>query len=268
MILCLDIGNSTVHGAVFDSDDPSDGCPGNDDKVLMEFRRSSESHATSDELGIFLRSVLRENAIRWRDIDQIAYCSVVPDAVHSIRNCCLKYFDTTPFVLRAGAKTGLNIKYRNPLEVGADRIANAIGATHLFPGRNVIVVDFGTATTFDVVTRHRDYLGGAILAGPRLSIDALGRGTAKLSAVEIIKPDQAIGRSTVENIQSGLYFGQIGMIKELTSRITAEAFADDTAPLVVGAGGFSGLFEDAGLFDEIVPDLVLRGVRCALRLNI
>jgi len=256
MILCLDVGNSTIHGAVFE-----------DDKVLMEFRRASESHATSDELGIFLRAVLRENAIDWRTIDRIAYCSVVPDAVHSLRNCCLKYFDTAPFVLRAGAKTGLNIKYRNPLEVGADRIANAVAATHLFPDRNVIVVDFGTATTFDVITRHRDYLGGAILAGPRLSIDALGRGTAKLSAVEIIKPAQAIGRSTVENIQSGLYFGQIGMIKELTQRITDEAFLDDTQPLIVGAGGFSGLFEDAGLFDDIVSDLVLRGVNFALRMN-
>jgi type III pantothenate kinase len=256
VILCLDVGNSTIHGAVFDGDD-----------LRMEFRRASEAHSTSDELGVFLRAVLRENAIDWRSIEQIAYCSVVPDAVHSLRNCCLKYFDTAPFVLRAGAKTGLNIKYRNPLEVGADRIANAIGAVHLFPDRNVIVVDFGTATTFDVITRDRDYLGGAILAGPRLSIDALGRGTAKLSAVEIIKPDQVIGRSTVENIQSGLYFGQIGMIKELTHRITAEAFAEGTPPLVVGAGGFSGLFEDAGLFDEIVPDLVLRGVNVALRMN-
>lgn len=255
MILCLDVGNSNIHGALFDRDD-----------VQFEFRRTTTS-ATSDELGLFLRGVLRENGYEWSTIERIGFCSVVPDAVHAIRNACRKYFDHEhPFVLAAGVKTGLRIRYRNPLEVGADRIANAIGVVARYPDRDAVVVDFGTATTFEVVTRDRDYLGGVIAAGPRLTVDALGRGTAKLSSVEIIEPDHVVGRSMVEGIQSGVYYGNVGMIKEVIARITDEVFAGER-PLVLGSGGFAGLFENAGLFDEVRADLVLRGVHAAMQLN-
>ncbi|MCM2282281.1 MAG: type III pantothenate kinase [Bdellovibrionaceae bacterium] len=255
MILCLDVGNTTIHGGVFDGD-----------TLEVQFRRTSEFRASSDELGLFLRGVLRENGVEHTQIQKIAVCSVVPDAIHSLRNCCIKYFGQTPFILQAGAKTGLKIKYRNPLEVGADRIADAIAATHLYPGRNLIVGDFGTATTFSAVTKEREFLGGVILAGLRLSMEALEEKTAKLPSVEIISMKQALGRSTVESLQSGLFFGQIGMAKELTRRITEEVFADDP-PIVIGTGGFSGLFEKSSLFDATVPDLVLRGLNLALKMN-
>ena len=256
MILSLDVGNTTIHGGVFDGD-----------HLKMQFRRTSEFRASSDELGIFLRSVLRENAIDPTSIRQIAICSVVPDAIHSLRNACLKYFSITPFLLQAGVRTGLKIKYRNPLEVGADRIANSIGATHLYPGENLLIVDFGTATTFCAVTREKEYLGGVIIAGLRISMEALETKTAKLPPVEIISMREALGRSTVESIQSGLYFGQIGTVREINERLTRECFAGDTKPRILATGGFAGLLEKEGLFDAVIPDLVLKGLNLALRMN-
>lgn len=256
MILSLDVGNTTIHGGVFDGD-----------VLKFQFRRTSEFHASSDELGVFLRSVLRENEIDPSRIQQIAICSVVPDAIHSLRNACLKYFSITPFLLQAGVKTGLKIKYRNPLEVGADRIANAIGATHLFPNENLLIVDFGTATTFCAVNREKEYLGGVIIAGLRISMEALETKTAKLPPVEIISMREALGRSTVESIQSGLYFGQIGTVREIKDRLTKECFSGDTKPRMIATGGFAGLLEKEGLFDDVVPDLVLKGLNLALRMN-
>lgn len=263
MILSLDVGNTTIHGGVFDGD-----------QLLTQFRRTSEFRASSDELGVFLRSVLRENNVDPVRIKQIAICSVVPDAIYSLRGACMKYFNINPFLLQAGVKTGLKIKYRNPLEVGADRIANAIAGTHIYPDRNLIIIDFGTATTFCTVNRDKEYLGGVILAGLKISMEALETKTAKLPPVEIIQMKQALGRSTIESIQSGLFFGQIGMVKEITRRLADECFIgahggshDKDKPLVLATGGFSGLFDKDGLFDAIVPDLVLKGLNIALLMN-
>ena len=260
MIISLDVGNTTMHGGLFEGD-----------QLKFQFRRTSDTKASSDEVGIFLRNVIRENGSDPSLVKQIAICSVVPDALHSIKGACQKYFGITPFLLQAGVKTGLKIKYRNPLEVGADRIADAIAATHLYPNRNLVVVDFGTATTVEVINRDREYLGGVILAGLRISMEALETRTARLPTVEIVRvdPTQVLGRSTVESIQSGLYFGTIGMVKELIERMTDECFGADGTdkPVIIATGGFSGLFEKAELFDAIVPDLVLKGLNLALRMN-
>ncbi len=261
MILSLDVGNTTIHGGLFDGD-----------RLVFQFRRTSDSHSSSDEIGVFLRSVIRENGADPSAVKQIAICCVVPDAIYSLRGACQKYFGLSPFLLQAGVKTGLKIKYRNPLEVGADRIADAIAGTHLYPDRNLIIIDFGTATTIEIVNREREYLGGVILAGLRISMEALERRTAKLPPVEIVRVDsaQVLGRSTVESIQSGLYYGTVGMIKELKDRLTDECFAGgkgEDKPLVLATGGFSGLFDKAGLFDVVIPDLVLKGLNLALRMN-
>src|SRR4029078_5501736 len=138
----------------------------------------------------------------------------------------------------AGVKTGLNIKYRNPLEVGADRIANAIAAVNSYPGQNIIVIDLGTGTTLCVVSNKKEFWGGAILPGVRLSADALSKNTAKLPPVEIVKPECAVGRSTVESRQSGSYFGVLGACRELIARIKAESFADQEV-LILATGGFA-----------------------------
>jgi len=255
MILTLDVGNSQIFGGVFDGRE-----------LTIRFRKTSRPLTSSDELGLFLRSVLRENGADPSRIRQIALCSVMPEILYSLRSCCRKYFDVEPFVLQPGAKTGLKIRYRNPLEVGPDRIANAIGAVHLYPGRNVIVIDFGTATTIDVITGNRDYLGGIILPGMRIAMEALEKNTARLPTVEIVQPSELVGRSTVESIQSGLYFGNRAMIRELTREIRLETFGGE-APAVIGTGGFARLFVRDNLFDLLLPDLVLVGLHRALSLN-
>ncbi len=266
MILCLDVGNTTIHAGVYAI--PPSGSVG--PKLLAQFRRTSEFRASSDEIGLFLLSALRENGVAPDRITRIAICSVVPDAVYSIRGACQKYFKQAPFILQAGVKTGLKIRYRNPLEVGSDRIANSIAAVEMFPNRDLIIVDFGTATTFCAIGRDKDYLGGVIIAGIRISMEALETKTAKLPSVEILPVKAALGRSTVESIQSGLYFGQMGTVKEIRNRLTAECFPSTVVgekPVTIATGGFAGLFEGEGLFDHVIPDLVLRGLYLATEMN-
>jgi type III pantothenate kinase len=255
VILTLDVGNSQIFGGVF-----------RNAALTVRFRKESRATTSSDELGLFLRGVLRENETDPSGVEQIAFCSVVPDAIYSLRSCCRKYFKIDPFILQAGVKTGLKIRYRNPLEVGPDRIANAIAATHLYPSRNLIIVDLGTATTIDVVRAGRDFLGGIILPGLRISMEALERNTARLPSVEIIAPTEVVGRSTIECIQSGLYFGNRAILRELTRQIRAEALGGEPA-VVLGTGGFSRLFEREEVFDAVLPDLVLVGLERALALN-
>ncbi len=254
MMLCIDVGNSHIYGGVF-----SNG------ELCLRFRHTSKV-STSDELGIFLKNVLRENQCAPDDIRDISICSVVPQLDYSLRAACVKYFSVEPFFLQAGVKTGLNIKYRNPGDVGADRIANAIAATHRFPGKNLIIIDFGTATTFCVINAKKVYMGGVILPGIRLAVDALSSNTAKLPAVEIIKVEQVVGRSTIESIQSGVFYGAIGACRELIGRIKKESFAAQEV-LVLATGGFASLFDHQGVYDQHLPDLVLQGVRIALEIN-
>ena len=256
MLLCLDVGNSQIFGGLFDGDGV----------LQVQFRRTSQLRSSSDELGVFFRTVLRENDVDPDLIADVAICCVVPDLLYSLRACCQKYFSLEPLVLRPGIKTGLKIQYRDPREVGADRIADAVGATIMFPGKNLIVADFGTATTLCAITRKKEFLGGNIVPGVRLAMEALEERTAQLPAVEIIPPRNALGRSTIESIQSGLYWSNVGMVRELISRIIAEEFEDDP-PLVIGTGGFAQLFIREKLFDRVVPDLILEGLREIVRLN-
>jgi len=255
MVLTLDVGNTQIFGGVFV-----------DDQLKLRFRRTSRSGASSDEIGIFLRSVLRENNLDPSAVEQIALCTVVPEVLHSLKNACLKYFERNPFVLQAGVKTGLKIRYKNPVEVGADRIANAIAGLAMYPQQNLLIIDFGTATTFCSVSKDKEYLGGVILAGIKISMEALESRTSKLPAVEIVKPEECLAKTTVESIQSGLYFGTIGQVREITARLRSEAFADEPVR-VIGTGGLASLFGDAAIFDEESPDLVLYGLNTALRIN-
>jgi type III pantothenate kinase len=255
LILCLDIGNSHIYGGVYDGDE-----------LQMTFRKASKQGASSDEYGLFFRSVLRENGIEPDRISRVAMCSVVPEVVYAISAGCRKYFDRAPFILQAGVRTGLKIGYQNPLEVGADRIANAIGATHLFPDQDLLIIDLGTATTLCAIGKGRNYKGGVILAGLRLSMQALDSGTSKLGAVEIIRVTQTLGRTTAASIQSGLYFGHLGALQEIIQRVVTEEFAGQR-PKVIATGGFGSLFENSGLFDVFIPDLVLQGLKLAAAMN-
>jgi len=255
MKLCLDVGNSQISVGIFD-----------ENGLRSKFRKVIAGGASSDELGLFLKQLVRENGHDPSVITAIGFCSVVPDINHSLANACRRYFEIEPFVLRAGIKTGLKIRYSNPTEVRADRIAGAMGAVGPYPKKDLIIIDLCTATILEAVTADREYLGGAIGPGLSISMRALEQNTAGLPKVEILRPEKTCGRSTVESIQSGLYWGHLGMIREIRDRLTRECFRD-RRPLVIGTGRFAGLFGETDLFDAIHPDLALEGTAIALELN-
>jgi type III pantothenate kinase len=251
MLLCLDVGNTHILGGIF---------TGNE--VTLRFRYATQQLGTADQFGIFLRNILETNGLDAKKVTAVAVCSVVPSTSYTIRHAVTQYFKGDFFNLQPGVKTGLNIKYKNPAEVGADRIANAIGAVNAFPDKNIIIIDAGTATTFCVVNKNRDYMGGVILAGVRLSMEALRSNTAKLMEVDIEVPPTVMGQTTRESIQRGLYFGHLGALKEIISGLRKEQFRGEEV-MVIGTGGFSQLFRDEKIFDIILPDLVLQGLKIA-----
>lgn len=255
MILCLDIGNSQLYGGLY-----------HNGKIVLRCRKSVNNGMSSDELGLFLSSVIRENGFDKTDIRKIVYCSVVPEFNHSIHNSCQNYFNIIPITLQPGIKTGLKIKYANPKELGADRIATALGASSHLPDTDLIVVSLGAATTFDAITEKKEYLGGAIIPGMKMSMQTLGEKTAKLPSVEIIHPLTACGRSTTENIQAGLYYGSLGAMREITAAIAEQKF-NGKMPKIIATGAFSSLYKTTTLFDQIVPDLVLQGLYTVQELN-
>ncbi len=251
MLLCLDVGNTHILGGVYHGG-----------KLVARFRYATPLVGTSDQFGIFLLNILQANQIDPASVTAVAVSSVVPGCDYTLNHTINTYFSADYFVLRGDQQTALNIHYSNPNEVGADRIANAIGAVHLYPGKNLILIDMGTATTLCAVTRNRDYLGGAILPGLRLGMESLKTNTAKLMEVNIETPSSLIGKTTRESIQSGLYYGQLGALLQLVSGFKQEAFAGEEV-LVIGTGGFSQLYKDKALFDVILPDLVLQGLQHA-----
>ncbi len=277
MILCLDIGNSHLFGGVFadnaieevgltqqgTSQEAVTFGIAQRPTIKASFRYASDKIATSDQLGIFFKSALRENKIDPKDIKRIALCSVVPSLDYSAMSACSKYFNIDPFVLKPGDANGLSWQVNNPLEVGADRIATSIAATHYFPEKNIIVADFGTATTYCAISKKGIYLGGVILPGIKTAMQSLVTTTAKLPPVEIIKTENVLGKTTAHNIQAGLYYGQLGAAKSIIQRLSDEAFLDEKAE-VIGTGGFAHLFADELPFTAVVSDLVLQGLRIAL----
>ena len=255
MILTIDVGNTSTAFGLFDGNE-----------CVLRFRRTTNVNSSSDETGVFLRAVLRENGFDWQKIEKIGCCSVVPSVNHSLANACSKYLGHEPLFIQAGIKTGLKLRYSNPKEIGADLIAAAMGAVELYPGKNLIIIDMGTATTAELVSKDKEFLGGIIMPGLKISVDALAGGTANLTSVEIMKPDHVYGSSTTEAIQAGLYYGTAGSIKEFCHLFKKNVFRGEDA-VIIGTGGFARTFEDYQLFDRIIPGLVLSGVKKALELN-
>lgn len=256
MLLCLDVGNTHILGGVYDKEE-----------LVARFRYATHLIGTADQFGIFLINILRAKGIMPDKISATAVSSVVPSCDFTIRHTISLYFKSEFFMLRGGVKTGLNIKYKNPNEVGADRIANAIGAVNAYPNQHLIIIDMGTATTLCAITKKRDYLGGAILPGMRLGMESLKTNTAKLMEVDIETPSTYLGRSTRESIQAGLYFGQLGALKEMIAGFKQELFNNEPV-MVIGTGGFAQLYKDKALFDVILPDLVLQGLCKAYRYSL
>jgi type III pantothenate kinase len=255
MLLCLDIGNTQVYAGLFEGN-----------KILLRFRRTSKDQASSDEYGIFLRTALKENGFDPLKVKHIVMSSVVPEINHSVASACIKYFNIRPMILDHSVKTGLKICIDTPDELGGDLLANAVGATHLYPNQNLVVFDFGTANTGCVINAKGEYLGGLITPGLRLSMTALEQQTAQLPTVEIRVPDVIIGKNTPQYIQAGLFYSALGMAKEVVSQVGQKEFSGQNM-LVIGTGGFSRLFEKAGIFDVIEPDLVLIGLQQVYKLN-
>lgn len=255
MILAINAGNSTIDFGIFEND-----------KLVLQFSHSTSISSSSDEIGIFLRSLLRENDIELNKIERIGCSSVIPSENHSIAHACKKYIYKDILFIQGGIKTGLKLRYSNPKEIGADLIAAAMGAVNLYSEKNVIVIDMGTVTTVEPVSKNREFLGGSILPGLKVSADAIANSAANLIPVGIEKPEHICGTTTAEAIQSGLYYGTAGALKELCYLYQKNVFHGEKS-LVIGTGIFSKIFEEYNIFDEIVPELVLFGIKCALEIN-
>ncbi len=252
MILCIDVGNTHIVCGVF-----------SDKKLILHSRYATEQIGTADQFGIFLRTIFKENNIDYKKIKAVSVSSVVPSCNFTLHHAISQYLpQATYFMLDSDTKTGLNIKYKNPAEIGADLLAGAIGACSIFPSKNLIIVDLGTATTITAIENGQDFLGGVIIPGMKLAMESLTLNAARLTEVNIEVPNNVLGQSTTECIQSGLYHGHLGAIKEIIGGYKQELFIDKPVT-VIATGGFAQLFKDKQVFDEIIPDLVLQGLRIA-----
>lgn len=251
MLLCLDVGNTHILGGVFDKS-----------QLVARFRYATHLIGTADQFGTFLLHIAEANHLAPRQIEAAVVCSVVPSCDYTIKHAISAYLNIPLLNVTAQSHTGLHVHTKNPHEMGADLIAGALGATHAFPNENLIIVDMGTATTVCAVTRQREILGVAILPGMRLGMESLKINTAKLMTVDIEEPSHFIGKTTRESIQSGLYYGKLGALKELIAGFMHEAFPDEPAR-IIGTGGFSQLYKNNSIFDVILPDLVLQGLHVA-----
>lgn len=253
MLITFDIGNTTTGVGIFQGK-----------KLLVDWKIKSDREKTSDEFGIILCNLLGHAGIKCQKLTGAIISSVVPPLTPTIHKACEKFFGLKPLVVGPGLKTGISILYENPSEVGADRIVGAVAAFEKYGGP-CLVVDFGTATTFDAISEKGEYLGGAIAPGVLISAEALYLRTAKLPRIEIRKPKTAIGRSTVASMQSGLYFGYIGLVNNIIAEMSHELKA---RPKVIATGGLAELVVgDIKNIDAVEPNLVLEGLRIIYEKN-
>jgi type III pantothenate kinase len=255
MLLCLDVGNTHLCAGVFHNND-----------LLIQFRYNTSHIGSSDQLGVFFVSILRENNISVNEIDRIGVASVVPNVDYSIYSACIKYLKKEVVFLKKDIKTDIQINTANPDEVGVDLIAGAMAVKFLYPNQDAIIFDLGTATTCSYLKSNGDFIGASIAPGVRLMAQSLQINTAKLFDVEIIKPEFVIGKDTKSAIQSGIFYSQLGLIKELVSEAIKEKDFY-LNPIIIGTGGFANLFVNNKVFNFIIPELVLLGIKRMLELN-
>jgi type III pantothenate kinase len=253
MLLTIDIGNTNITMGVFRGEE-----------LVATWRLATDTHKLPDEYALLIRSLLPLKDVSPQDIDSIALCSVVPPLTQVFDDLGSVYFGVSPLVIGTGIRTKVRILYENPRDVGADRVVDAVAAFTLYGGP-VIVVDFGTATVFDAVSRDGDYLGGAIASGIYLTAEALYERTSQLRRVELIPPKSAIGRNTSASIQSGILFGHVGMVEGMVHRFKAEIGEDSK---VVATGGMAPLIQkETSIFDAVNLDLTLIGLRLIYDIN-
>jgi len=253
MLLAIDIGNTNIILGMFE-----------DKELRATWRIATGIHRMADEYAVILLSLLRQQGLDAPDVTKVALCSVVPPLTAVFEELCQQYCHVSPLVVRAGVKTGVRIRMDNPAEVGADRIVDAAAAHHLYDGP-IIIVDFGTATTFDTVSREGDYLGGAIAPGLSTAAESLYIQAAMLPRVELTRPERAIGTSTIAAMQSGLVFGYVGLIEGIIARIQQEL---GEKARVVATGGYAELIaKETSVIDVVNTELTLIGLRLIYLMN-
>lgn len=254
MILTLDIGNTNIKTALFEGAE-----------MAHYWRISTSLSKTSDEYGILLMNMFAHESVKPEEVEGIVISSVVPTINFTIEHMCQNYFHMQPMMVAPGIKTGINIKYENPRELGSDRIANAVAAYAQYGGP-CIFIDFGTATTFGVVDENGSFLGGSIFPGIKVASEALVSGTAKLPRFAIEKPESVIGRTTLTNLQSGMYYGYVGLVKHIVQKMKQELGRQDA--IVVATGGMALLIsEESKVIDKLDGLLTLKGLRMIYERN-
>lgn len=254
MILTLDIGNTNIKTALFEGAE-----------MAHYWRISTSLSKTSDEYGILLMNMFAHESVKPEEVEGIVISSVVPTINFTIEHMCQNYFHMQPMMVAPGIKTGINIKYENPRELGSDRIANAVAA-YVQYGGPCIFIDFGTATTFGVVDENGSFLGGSIFPGIKVASEALVSGTAKLPRFAIEKPESVIGRTTLTNLQSGMYYGYVGLVKHIVQKMKQELGRQDA--IVVATGGMALLIsEESKVIDKLDGLLTLKGLRMIYERN-
>jgi type III pantothenate kinase len=253
MLLAIDIGNTNVKIGIFAGDE-----------LEATWNLATGIHRTSDEYAGILLNLMEQKKVSASKITGVALCSVVPPLLPTFVELCTKYLDTKPLVVEAGVKTGMRIRLDNPREVGPDRVANAMAGLNLY-GKPLIIIDIGTATTFDVVSKEGDYLGGAIAPGIIIATEALFTRTAALPRIRLSHPKRVIGRNTVSAMQSGIIFGYIELIEGMIRRIRQELGSE--AKVVATGGQAYPLAEEIAAIDVINPNLTLIGLRLIYEMN-
>jgi len=247
MLLAIDVGNTNTVFGLYQGE-----------KLLETWRIATRREQTRDEYAIMLREFFAISGHAVGEVDAIAIASVVPPTLQPLAEMCEKYFQRRPLVVEPGIKTGISIFYDNPREVGADRIVNAVAAFEKYRSA-VVVVDFGTATTFDCVSERGEYLGGVIAPGIGISVEALFQRASKLPRVELVRPKTVIGKNTVNSMQSGIIFGYVGLVDGIVERIRKEY---KVPPRVIATGGLAHLIAaESATIERVDENLTLDGLR-------
>jgi type III pantothenate kinase len=255
MVLVLDVGNTNMVFGLFDGKE-----------LIHRWRMSTNKEKTADEFGMFLMSMFNHAGLKIKDVTGIIIASVVPPIMYSLEHAIKKYFDKDPMIVGPGLKTGINIKIENPREVGADRIVNAVAAYEIYRGP-LIIVDFGTATTFCAINAKGEYLGGAICPGIKVSAEALVQRAAKLPRIELVKPESVIGRNTVAGMQAGMVYGYVGQVDYIVRRMKKEMGEKNIK--VISTGGLARLIaSESETIEEINSSLTLEGLRIIYERNV